>query len=390
MKSVKFSELSDDINLTVDVVYESGTMGNAGDDPLHKLLECANMGGFRIRKKENNPDPAFIILYTSKEEHEWPDFLDESTGIFRYYGDNREPGPLDRPKGNQYLNKIFAWAGCPETRYRVPPFLIFEKTGEHRNVRFKGIAVPGRQNSLIEKDLIALWRSKKGIRFQNYESYFSILDVNEVPVSWLKSLVTNKFNSNSNCPNEWKKYIEKGITAVSILQADSVDIPSKKEQLPQDSDSLKLLKKVIEFYGNNHIAFENCAIKIIELLDPNFINFKHTRPSRDGGRDGIGIYKIGGGISGFLKLDCILEAKHYAIDNGVGVKETSRLISRLRAHTFGIFVTTSYIDIQAYRELLEDQHPVLVVTGKDITDILKHSGIDHSNILEFLNSIPDY
>ncbi len=326
MKSVKFSELSDDINLTVDVVYESGTQGNAGDDTLHKLLGVANMGGFRIRKKVNSTDPAFIVLYTSKEECEWPDFLDESTGVLRYYGDNRQPGPLDKPKGNQQLSKIFNLANRSQTRYRIPPFLIFEKTGEHRNVRFKGIAVPGRQNSVPEKDLIALWRSKKGIRFQNYEAYFSILDVNEVSVKWLKSLITSESSTLTDCPEEWKKYVNKGINGAKILQANSVDVPSKKDQLPSDNNSMKMLKEILNFFKDTPSEFENCAIKIAELLDPNFINFTRTRPSKDGGRDGIGSYKIGGGISGFLKLNCILEAKCYDLTNGVGVKHTSRLI----------------------------------------------------------------
>jgi hypothetical protein len=33
-----------------------------------------------------------------------------------------------------------------------------------------------------------------------------------------------------------------------------------------------------------------------------------------------------------------------------GVREMSRLISRLRHRQFGVLVTTSYVDNQAYRE----------------------------------------
>ena len=45
------------------------------------------------------------------EELEWPDFLDEETGIFRYYGDNREPGRAltdTKKKGNLILETTFA------------------------------------------------------------------------------------------------------------------------------------------------------------------------------------------------------------------------------------------------------------------------------------------
>jgi Restriction endonuclease len=46
-------------------------------------------------------------------------------------------------------------------------------------------------------------------------------------------------------------------------------------------------------------------------------------------------------------------------ESGVGVKELSRLISRLRHRQFGILVTTSYLGHQAYEELRSDRHPVL-------------------------------
>ena len=41
-----FSALSA-ADLVVDAVYEGGTAGNTGDDPLSKLLRVGNQGGFR-------------------------------------------------------------------------------------------------------------------------------------------------------------------------------------------------------------------------------------------------------------------------------------------------------------------------------------------------------
>ncbi|MCP9627676.1 restriction endonuclease [Rhodopseudomonas palustris] len=52
----------------------------------------------------------------------------------------------------------------------------------------------------------------------------------------------------------------------------------------------------------------------------------------------------------------------------------SRLISRLRHRQFGILVTTSFVDSQAYREIKEDQHPIVVVSAIDIVDILRSHG----------------
>jgi ABC-type lipopolysaccharide export system ATPase subunit len=72
-----------------------------------------------------------------------------------------------------------------------------------------------------------------------------------------------------------------------------------------------------------------------------------------------------------IPIDYALEAKCYALDNPVGVKDVSRLISRLRHRQFGVLVTTSYLGEQAYEEIREDRHPVVVLASGDIVDILK-------------------
>jgi hypothetical protein len=67
-----------------------------------------------------------------------------------------------------------------------------------------------------------------------------------------------------------------------------------------------------------------------------------------------------------------LEAKCYAPGHGVGVgvRETSRLISRLRHRQFGVLATTPPRRPRL-TEIREDGHPVIILAGRDITDILK-------------------
>ena len=76
--------------------------------------------------------------------------------------------------------------------------------------------------------------------------------------------------------------------------------------------------------------------------------------------------------------DFAIEAKCKMPDgrHGSGVKDTSRLISRLRHRQFGVFVTTSFVASQAYQEIVEDGHPVLVLSGADIIDILYFANIN--------------
>ena len=67
----------------------------------------------------------------------------------------------------------------------------------------------------------------------------------------------------------------------------------------------------------------------------------------------------------------------------VGVKEMSRLISRLKHREFGVLVTTSAVDKQAYDEIRNDGHPIVVLSGQDIADVLIAAGI---NTLPKLNN----
>jgi hypothetical protein len=99
-----------------------------------------------------------------------------------------------------------------------------------------------------------------------------------------------------------------------------------------------------------------------------------SRPVRDGGRDAVGKYRLGEGASAVL-VEFALEAKCYGLNNSVGVRELSRLISRLRHRQFGVLVTTSYLAGQAYKEIKEDQHPIIVICASDIVRLLKEAGI---------------
>jgi hypothetical protein len=122
------------------------------------------------------------------------------------------------------------------------------------------------------------------------------------------------------------------------------------------------------------------------FLQPGIVSIDLTRISRDGGRDAVGRYRIGSDLTA-VDVDFALEAKLYGPGNSVGVRETSRLISRLRYRQFGILVTTSHVNTQAYKEIREDGHPILIICGVDIVAILKRAGMrDHSVVEEWIIS----
>lgn len=380
----KFKELGK-ADLVVDAVYKGGTAGNAGDDPIHKLIGCANLGGIRCLGSSENLSSRLVVLYTSLIDPDWPDYLDEQTGQFFYFGDNKAPGHLlhDTPrKGNIILRDCFQ-ALHTNNREKIPPILIFSKGISGRDVVFKGIAVPGAEGFSTNEDLVAVWKSKKGQRFQNYRAVFTILNLPVVSRKWIKDL-KNGISDSSFCPKIWSDWIKKGV--YNPLKAErSIEHRSKEEQLPVGRKDNAIIDAVYKHFKSNPYGFEKCAAEIVKLMDKNFVKYDLTRPWVDGGRDAIGKYRIGLRENS-IEVDFALEAKCYSINNSVGVKHTSRLISRLRYRQFGILVTTSYIHNQAYKEIKEDRHPVIIISAKDIVRILKESGYNtEKSVKRWLN-----
>ncbi|SDB53902.1 restriction endonuclease [Butyrivibrio sp. INlla16] len=393
---VAFEQLSN-ADLVVDTVYKGGKISGKGSEVLSKLMPgCSNSGGFRkVMRKDGSGLPAYVVLYTSMQELAWPDFLDEETGIFRYYGDNRSPGKtiLDTPrKGNLLLEFVFDCLNSRDGSIKdIPPFFVFKKTGCGWDVKFIGLAAPGNPKISPDKDLVAFWRTMNDERFQNYEAYFTVLDTNKaIDRRWLDALIYHHEDSLQYAPEAWKQFMVKGRNGIIPLIAKKiVQVPNKYDQLQSDNEGYECLRKIRSYYKTFPQGFEICAKDILEKTDERFQDFELTRPWRDGGRDALGYFVIGAGSKANppLRIDCALEAKCYSESNSVGVREMSRLISRIRYRQFGVMVTTSYVDSQAYKEVVEDGHPILIITASDIARTLRHSSITSDNIDEWLISL---
>ena len=360
-------------DLRVDAVYQGGRRGNAGDDPLPLLLNVSNSGGFRYRGQVDALE--LVVLTSSRKDPDWPDALDRETGVYTYFGDNKSPGRAlhETPrKGNELLRRLFdlAHSGIEERR-QVPPIFLFANTGEWRDVKFLGLAVPGTADLRASEDIVALWRISKGSRFQNYRARFSVLDTPSLSRAWIADIIAGNPHS-SNAPPAWSSWVKTGRRR-SLLATRSLEHRTKFEQIPVTPQELSILDRIHEYFQDDFHGFESCAAALTRLLLPDIAEIDLTRPSRDGGRDAIGKLRIGTGASGIL-VDFAVEAKCYNISTGVNVRDMSRLISRLRHRQFGILVTTSYVNLQAYREIKEDQHPIIVISGSDIVELLRNNG----------------
>jgi hypothetical protein len=194
-------------DLVIDAVYEGGTKGNTGDDVLGKLIPGAgNQGGFRAVGSWDAP--RLVILYSSMDDADWPDLIDVYTGVFTYFGDNKKPGfdLHDTPRrGNRLLQSCFASLhNAPDQKVKIPLFFVFAKGSKGRDVVFRGLAVPGVEADPAD-DLVAIWRSKKGERFQNYRAKFTILDTGTVSRQWIDALRAGE-PLLSSAPRAWRTW----------------------------------------------------------------------------------------------------------------------------------------------------------------------------------------
>lgn len=362
------------VDLVIDAVYNGQKTARGGvSDPLVPLVGVSRQGGFRYRGSKERP--TLLVLTSNLAEHEWPDQLDERTGTFVYYGDNRHPGRMlhDTPRfGNQLLRSIFDWAHSG-SRHLVPPILVFTKEVGNRSFRFRGLAVPGSPALAATEDLVAVWKTTEGQRFQNYRAVFTILDEAVILRRWVHE-VARGGSVKSGIPNAWNAWLATG--GVRALMAPrSISVRSKAEQLPSTDEGRAIIEVIRLRYRENPAGFEVCAGAIARILLCDVSRLDLTRPWRDGGRDGIGKVRIGRGAAA-IEVDFALEAKCYQESSGVGVREISRLISRIKRREFGLLITTSYIDRQAYQEVTDDGHPVILTSARDIVDLLRSIGIE--------------
>lgn len=375
----------EDWHLYIDAVYCANPKEKTmSAEVLSKLLGVKNQGGFRYRGKTS--EPYLVVLFTTGEDIYWRDEVDNSMGVLLYYGDNRTPG-TDLHKtnlhGNEILRYIFELASSNniDVRKKIPPILVFKKDNvkSNRDVKFLGLAVPGIKGQEPREWLIAVWgQNREGDRFQNYRAFFTMLNISSgsekdsvsgINLAWLNDIEQNQAFESEYAPKEWKKYIAAKRYSALITKQEKYE-RIKDEQMPQSKLHQEMLRQLQSYFiqKDKGYSFEQFAADIVQQMDSRIIDVVTTRPFKDGGFDAEGKYKIFDKVENSILVDFYLQAKCYTASNSVGVKDTSRLISRIKNKQFGIMITTSYIASQAYKEILEDGHPIVLITGKDIVN----------------------
>jgi hypothetical protein len=268
VKTIAFDKLTE-ADLVVDATYSGGSTGTVADDPLARLLPGGNLGGFRFKKHPTGDRPLFLILYSDFADTDWPDTLDLDLGRFVYYGDNKKPGHAlhQTPKGgNRILRDIFAALhASPPNRELVPPIFVFGKGALGRDVQFRGLAVPGARDVTAADDLIAVWRTTEGERFQNYRAIFTILDVGTVTRAWIAHILDGDMNTGA--PSAWLTWVNTG-TYRPLTAPRTLMYRTKAAQLPKTAADKAIIAAIHSYFGDP-FEFEKCAAFIWAMEAPS-------------------------------------------------------------------------------------------------------------------------
>lgn len=356
-----------------------------------------NSAGFRVVAKQRAASRAgrksadqlaFVVLVTTFGETEWPDTIDLETGHLTYYGDNRHPGKETNKTslgGNVLLDDVYGRLHQGD-RASIPPFLIFQsiKMNGKAHMKFLGLAAPGGEGLTASDDLVSVWRIRGRSRFTNKKARMTVLRSPSISRAWLEDLVSGIPSVDStHCPASWRRWVSTGF--YDALEAQRPRAPrEKKQQMPLDPFETEILKTLFEELTDRE--FEYAAAELVKLMDERFIELEVTPQSRDGGRDVVGLYRVGH-HDHQLRLSVYVEAKRWNPEHGVGVKPVARLISRIKHRDLGVFITTSYFDRQVQRELLDDNHPVLLVSGGDIARLLALKGISRNQLANWITQV---
>lgn len=331
----------------------------------------------------------------------WEDEFNEDIGYIYYYGDNKtaEKDPATTP-GNKRLLEQFKLSHSNDRNERAKaiPILFFEsrKQGERT---FHGYGT-------VESIKLVTQYSgsnKNKIYFSNYLFKFCVFSLKKEQEgfnwNWIDARREKDRYAPDLAPKEWQKWVNDGDFNKARRHVYGRSTANKKEQLPTPGSKLDMtLKKIYSHYQDNPFGFEYLAKDVTRLLIEDSGTICHdgwvTKASGDGGYDYVLRIDIGNHGLSQVRQVVLGQAKCYDRNNGVSGKDVDRIIARLKRGWLAAFVTTSYFTNATQQEILEDNYPILLITGKQVAEIVNkeiyRKNISLDEYLKSLNMEQEY
>lgn len=320
------------------------------------------------------------------ETNPWHDEFDLDHGHVRYFGDHK-PSTIGLPgatKGNRLvLEAARLHAGTTrEERLLAPPLLLFRSTTVHRegralvkgHVEFCGAAIIERLEHVVQRD------PEAGKSFPNIALDLAVVaggDVDGIDLRWIDDRRNDELAAEvalRHAPSSWIRWVKEGRVAIPGVRRRVLasTVKTSKEQQPESGTTeAEVLAELYGFYDGRKHAFELLASRVAaEVLRESGARYKEgwlSRSSGDGGVDFIGRIDMGS-LSASTPVVVLGQAKCIQPSSSISPEQVARVVARLRRGWIGVYVTTGSFSKQAQVEIIDDQYPVVLISGRTLAE----------------------
>lgn len=364
----------------------------------HWLLSPSDLGRRKVMLEAgiNGPAPVVDVAGDSRrpliairsspwkaghETNPWHDEFDLDHGHVRYFGDHK-PTTIGLPgttNGNRLLldaARLHAGTSVEERRL-APPLLLFRSITVRRDgralvkghIEFCGVAIIERLEHVVQRD------PETGRSFPNLALDLAVVsggEIDGIDLRWIDDRRDQSLTAEGAvryAPAAWRRWMREGKVAIPGVRRRVLASPVKsaqEQQPPPDSPDAAVLDTIYRFYDGRKHAFELLASRVAaEVLTESGARYKEgwlSRPSGDGGVDFIGRIDMGS-TAASTPVVVLGQAKCIVPRRSISPEEVARVVARLRRGWIGVYVTTGSFSKQAQIEIVDDQYPVVLVSG---------------------------
>lgn len=320
------------------------------------------------------------------QSNPWHDEFDLDHGHVRYFGDHK-PSTVGLPgatSGNRLLLEAARLhAGTTQAeRLLAPPLLLFRSTTVRRDgrtlvkghVEFCGAAIIERTEHVVQRD------PETGRSFPNIALDLAVVSggaIDGIDLRWIDDRRDASIGSESAlryAPAAWVRWVRSGRVAIPGIRRRVLasSVRTSRQQQPQPgSTEASILEEVYRFYEGRKHSFELLASRVAaEVLRESGARYREgwlSRSSGDGGVDFIGRIDMGS-TRASTPVVVLGQAKCVLPSSSISPEQVARVVARLRRGWIGVYVTTGSFSKQAQVEIIDDQYPVVLISGGTLAE----------------------
>lgn len=385
---VRYSKGGSQVDIDIDGYLNFHHLTHPGDPRAKRLLLEAGINRVAILAAVDGPRRPAILLRSSpwKAGHEtnpWEDVFDLDHGHVRYFGDHKPStiGPVGVTPGNRALLDAWELHGSParSEREAAAPLLLFRAvpivnasgaTVHKGHLEFCGAAIMERLEMVIQRD------TSSARTFPNLVVDLVVIDLSdrddELDWRWIddrRDSALTSAHALRYAPVAWTRWVKDGRVALPRVRrrvlSSRVKSAADQRPSPGSSEEAVLVQIYRHFDGRKH-QFEHLAAtvasQVFERAGARYHRGWLTRAGGDGGMDFVGRLDAGS-TDASTPLVVLGQAKCVLPTSSISPDEVARVVARLRRGWIGVFVTTGVFSKQAQVEVIDDEYPIVLVSG---------------------------